>query len=149
MAKQKEGKQRLDLNWKEVFPGEELVIKGATVTIEPLGLQKLATATNKLKALGAEFKKAGITWENYNQPNSLVGLASVILSSCPQILSDASNIALEDLQRLPLEYQMQIIQKVIEVNSKSKDILEKNFESLAETLAGLMNSKALEPSSKN
>lgn len=149
MAKQKEGKQRLNLNWKEIFPGEEVSILGSTVTIEPLGLQKLATITNKLKSLGADLSKAGITWDNYNQPNSLVGLASVILNSCPQVLSDASNIALEDIQRLPIEHLIKIIQKVIEVNSKSKDILEKNFESLAKTLASLMNSKVLEQSSKS
>ena len=130
--------QKLDLNWEELFPGDVVDIKGCKITIEPLGLKDLAMLTRKLKAIGGDLAEAGVSWENYSDPASMVTLASVVLEKSPDIIAEASGIVQADIERLPLEIVVQILTAVLNVNTKSKSVLEKNFASLATTLTDLM-----------
>lgn len=148
MAKSAEGKTKLSIEWDELFPGDELKIGGQSITIRPLGLFKLASIIKKVKSLGKMLSSEGVTWENYNLPENLVILATVILDNAPDVLSDASNIDLEDIKRLPIEYNVLILDKVLEVNLKSKEALEKNFNSLAEKFKAA-TSQSLGKSSKS
>ena len=136
MTQKKE--QRLNIEWDEIFPGEELDVAGCKVQIVPLGIKQRAQCTMRLRTLGTELAESGVTWENYSDPSSLISLTSVILEKCPDLLAEASSIAQEDIERLPLEYAVLILEKVIAVNTKSKSVLEKNFGSLAGTIAALM-----------
>ena len=87
--------------------------------------------SRKLKGIGAVLKEEGVDFENYNQPENLLKLAVALLEHSPSVLEEASNIALEDLQELPIELIVAILDKVIEVNMKSKEALEGNFKRLA------------------
>ncbi len=131
MAKQR---QRLNLDLESLFPGDTLTIGNQTVDIRPLGLEQLAIIARKLKGFGSVLSKEGVTWNNYNQPENLLKLAVILLEQFPEVLEEASNIALEDLKLLPIEIIVEVLDKVLEVNMKSKEKLEGNFKSLIEKL---------------
>lgn len=131
----KKERQRLNIvDLEELFPGETINIGGQTVDIRPLGVLQLAKVARQLKGFGKYLSDEGVTWDNYNQPEHLIKLAVLILEQFPNVLEEASNIAVEDLQELPIEYVVQILDTVITVNLKSKEALEGNFRSLAEKL---------------
>ena len=124
-------RQRLNLDLESLFPGDTITIGNQTVDIKPLGIKQLAVISRKLKGFGTILADDGVDWENYNQPNNLIKLATVLLDQFPEVLEEASNIAAEDLQQLPLDIVVELLDKVLEVNMKSKEKLEGNFKSLA------------------
>ena len=128
MAKER---TRLTLDLEELFPGDTIQVGSQTVPILPLGLFQLTLVSKKLKAFTAELIKEGVNWDNYSQPENMLKLAVVVLEKFPELLEECSNIAQEDLNQLPIEVVVEIVDKVVEVNMKSKDTLEKNFMSLA------------------
>jgi len=122
---------RLDLDWDSLFPGSDLTIGKQTIPIKPLSLFQLAKVTRTLKGFGKLLSEEGVSWENYQQQDNIVLIASVLLDQFPEVLSEASNIHVEDIQRLPLESIVSVLDKVLEVNLESRESLEKNFKSLA------------------
>jgi len=131
MAKER---QKLNLDIDSLFPGDTLDICGNTVDIRPLGIKQLAVTARKLKGFGTTLDSEGVNWENYEQPENLLKLAIVLLDQFPEVLSEASNIDIDDLQSLPIDIVVEILDKVLEVNMKSKEKLEGNFKSLASKL---------------
>ncbi len=122
---------RLDLDWDSLFPGSELSIGDQKIEIKPLSLFQLAKVTRTLKGFGKLLSEEGVSWENYQQQDNIVLIASVLLDQFPEVLSEASNIHVDDIQRLPLENIVSVLDKVLEVNLESRESLEKNFKSLA------------------
>ncbi len=129
MAKER---TRLNLDLEALFPGDTLKIGDQSIDIRPLGILQLAVIARKLKGFGKILAEEGVDWENYNQPENLLKLAVILLEQFPEVLEEGSNIALDDLQQLPIDVVVEILDKVIEVNMKSKEKLEGNFKSLAE-----------------
>jgi len=127
-------KKKLNMDWSEAIPGDEFKLGNASIIIEPLGLKNLIHITKRLRSVAIEFQAAGITWENYSTPEMLTTVISIVLENCPEVLSIASGIQQEDIDRLPLTLAMELAQKLVEVNLKSKADLEKNFKSLAEMI---------------
>lgn len=127
-------RQKLSIDFDELFPGDDLTIGNAVVVIQPLGLEQIALISKRIKGIGKILSEEGVTWENYAEKSSLFKIAVVILDSFPDVLEEASNIDIADLKRLPLECIAKIVNKVIEVNLKSRDDLVKNFKSLTEQL---------------
>lgn len=127
-------RQKLSIDFDELFPGDDLTIGNAVVVIQPLGLEQIASISKRIKGIGKILSEEGVTWENYAEKSSLFKIAVVILDSFPDVLEEASNIDIADLKRLPLECIAKIVNKVIEVNLKSRDDLVKNFKSLTEQL---------------
>lgn len=127
MAKEK---QRLQLDLEELFPGDTLKIGNSTVIIQPLGTGQLAIVGKKIKTVIESLKDKGVTFDNYNEPENVLILADVIMEDAPDLLAEAANIDVEDLKLLPIPVTVQILDKVIEVNMKSKDSLMGNFKSL-------------------
>lgn len=130
-------RQKLNTDLNELFPGEPLTIGTATVIIPPLGLEALFNSIKKIEGIATQLSEAEITFDNFNEPAKALKLVRIILETCPELLEEASNIDIEDIKQLPLEGVLAIINKVIEVNIKSKDALEGNFKSLIESFAGL------------
>jgi hypothetical protein len=127
-------RQKLNLDLEALFPGDTLKIGGTVINIRPLGVLQLSLISKKLKGFLQILSEDGVTWENYNQTENIIKIASILLEQFPEILAEASNIDDEDLKELPLEVIVQVLDKVIEVNLKSKSTLEKNFKSLTEKL---------------
>jgi len=122
---------RLNLDWDSLFPGETLNICGNQLVVRPLGMLVLATIAKQLKGFGTIVSEDGVTWENYHMPENLIKIAAVLLDKFPGILAEATNIHEDDLASLPIDEIVNILDKVLEINLKSKDNLEKNFQSLA------------------
>jgi hypothetical protein len=132
-------RQKLSIDFDELFPGSTLSIGTTVVIIRPLGLEQIALISKRIKGIGKILSDEGVTWENYAEKSSLFKIAVTILDSFPDVLEEASNIDIADLKRLPLECITQIINKVIEVNLQSRDDLVKNFKSLTEQLVQQTN----------
>lgn len=123
-------RQRLKIDLESLFPGKTLKIGDQSVVIKPLGLEQLATIGLQLKGIGSILQESGVTWDNYNNPENIAKLAIILLQQFPDVLEEASNIHIDDIKPLPPEYIISIIDKVIEVNLESKEVLEGNFKSL-------------------
>jgi len=134
-------RQRLNIDLEALFPGDTLTIGEQTIDIRPLGIKQLAIIARKLKGFGKVLAEEKVNWDNYNQPENLIKLATVLLDQFPEVLEEGSNIALEDLEELPLEIVVEILDKVMEVNMKSKESLEGNFKSLAEKFGMMQTPK--------
>lgn len=127
-------KQKLSLDLDALFPGESVPIGNSIVIIRPLSISQITTISKKLKTMGSILAKEGVTWENFSEKTSIFKIAVTMLESFPEVLEEASNIEVEDLKQLPLDYVILILTKIIEVNLKSKETLTKNFKSLTEQL---------------
>jgi len=138
MAKER---QRLNLDLEQLFPGDTLTIGSSVIHIRPLGVLQLSTITNKLKGFLSNIQEEGITWSNFKEPENMFKVAATIVGQAPEILAEAANVELEDIQALPLEVNVMILDKVIEVNMKSKEALEGNFKSLAAKFGGILQEK--------
>ncbi len=125
---------------QSLFPGTVLKIGDTSVTIRPLSISQIATISTKTKAFLSALKEKGVTFENYSSGSNLIEVVVTLLKDFPDILAEASNIELEDLQSLPIEIIVEIVEAVIDINLKSKDTLEKNFKSLTEKFTGLTDS---------
>ncbi len=125
---------RLNLDLESLFPGDTIKIGEQIIDIRPLSIKQLAVIARKLKGFGAVLEEENVTWENYGNPENLLKLAVVLLDQFPEVLEEASNIAIDDLQSLPLDIVVQILDKVLEVNMNSKDKLSGNFKSLVSRL---------------
>jgi len=123
-------RQSLSLDLDALFPGKDITFGQTTIVIRPLSIQQIALLSKQINGIGANLADMNVGWDNYNEPHSLAKIASVILENFPNVLEEASNIAIEDLQILPIEAIVQIVETIIDVNLKSKEALEKNFKSL-------------------
>ena len=138
--------QRLNLDVDSLFPAETIDIAGQVIEIRPLGFSKLASVLRKARAYGEMFGSQGITFQNFNQPDKIVTIASILMDQSPELIAEASNIHEDDIKQLPVEYVFEIVSTVIDVNMRSKEKLEKNWNSLAEKLG--MTVAAEKPASK-
>lgn len=130
MSKTAKTRTRLTFDLDALLPGDVFTIGDQDVMIRPLGLLQYKTITSKLKALIGELSAAGVTRENFKQPESIVTIAEVLLTKFPDILEEVSNIAMEDLELLPLEVIVSLVDKCLEVNMRAKDSLLGNWMSL-------------------
>lgn len=127
-------RQSLSINLDELFPGETVEIGNQSILIRPLSFSQVAILSKKIKGLGRLLTSEGVTWENYNTPDSIFKIAIIIIDNFPDILEEASNVKIDDLRALPLELVAKIVDVIVVVNMKSKEALEKNLASLAEKL---------------
>lgn len=129
-------RQSLSLDIESLFPGEPLKIGNQSVIIHPLNIEQIAVLSKKLRGIGAILSELDVTWENYNTQANLFKLAVVVIENFPDILEEAANINIADLKVLPIEVIVLILDKILDVNLKSKEALEKNFKSLTKKFQG-------------
>jgi hypothetical protein len=126
-------KERTRLNLDDLdslLPGDTITIGTQDVMIRPLGLFQYKNIVGKLKALMEDLKGQGVTLENFNTPENILILSETLINKFPEILEEASNIAIEDLNELSIDILVPLIDKCLEVNLKSKDSLMGNWQSL-------------------
>lgn len=131
MAKER---QKIIIDLEALFPGDTLTVGDQVLDFRPLNVKQLAIVARKLKGFGGMLAEEGITWENYSNPENLLKMAVVLLEQFPDVLAEASNIDTDSLQELPIDIIVEILDKVIDVNLKSKEKLMGNFESLTQKL---------------
>ena len=124
-------KLRLDLDLDSLLPGDTFQIGNQSILIRPLGLLQYKSIIFKIRSLMSDLKDKGITGKNYKDPDNLISLVELLVTKFPEILEEASNIHIDDLQVLPIEVLVGLTDKCLEVNLKSKEALIKNLVSLA------------------
>jgi hypothetical protein len=123
-------RQKITIDIDQLFPGETIKIGESILTIRPLSFYQIAMLTKQGKELVSMLKEQGVTLENFNKPENIFKCSAVLMDHFPSILEESANIDIEDLQKLPIDIIVQIVEKVVTVNMKSKDDLIKNFNSL-------------------
>jgi len=127
-------RQRITIDLDQLFPGEIITIGNSKITIRPLDLRQIAEVTKDIKDIIAELDEQGVTFEQYSTKEGMFKIAVVLINKFPEVLAEVSNVASEDLFQLPLSSLVEILQKVVSVNMKSKDDLLGNFNSLIKAL---------------
>ena len=123
-------RQSLSIDLDELFPGDTITIGNQPILIRPLLFEQGTLLVKKIKGLLPIIEQEGITWENFNEYSNIFKLVYIAFENSPVILEEVLNIDIEDLKKLPIEIIVQLVDKAIEVNMKSKEGLEKNFKSL-------------------
>lgn len=122
---------RLTMDLDALLPGEEFRIGTQSITIRPLSVSQYRLIFGKIKSLMDYLKEKGIDGTNYQKQENFLVVAEVILEKFPELLEEISNIAVEDLQQLPIDIIVPLIGACLDVNLKSKESLLGNFKSLA------------------
>jgi hypothetical protein len=92
---------KLKLDFESMFPGEEYDLCGQIIPLRPLGIVQLASISKKVKSFIAALQERDITFDNYESPERLLDIAVLLLDQFPDVLEEASNISLDDLQHIP------------------------------------------------
>ena len=136
---------RLNIDIDALLPGDNFQIGNQTILIRPLSIIQYKFILSKIKGLFEYTKELGITSENYRDNDKFIMIAEIIVEKFPELLEEVSNIAAEDLQQLPIEIIISLIDKCLDVNLKSKESLVGNFRSLALKVQSLgLDTKSLQ-----
>lgn len=122
---------KLTADLDALLPGEDFTIGDQTIVIKPLSLSQVKTIIGRVNLFVAECASNGVSISNIEEPDKFVVAAEIVVTKFPDILEELSNIDSEDLQKLPIDIAVSLLDKCLSVNMKSKDSLMGNFKSLA------------------
>lgn len=121
---------RLNIDLDELLPGDQFQIGKESVLIRPLSLIQYKVIVGQIKSLWKYLKENKIDENNFQEPENFIFIAETVIEKFPDLLAEVSNIHQDDLQQLPVEIIVALIDKCLEVNMKAKDSLMGNFKSL-------------------
>ena len=127
-------RQKLTVDLESLFPGGTVEVGTQSLVIKPLGLEQISEISKRLTGVTKLLEKVGVTFDNWNNPESMLKIAGVLFDNFPDVLEEAANLDISDIKRMPIGLIAQIVDKVIEVNLESKELLLKNFGSLIKRL---------------
>ena len=136
--------QLKDSDWAALFPSKPYTIGTTSVEIEPLSIQELAAILDKITLISDKIQENTSTSDDVSGISSSVtvlNLVKTVMEYSPDILSDISNIALEDIQSLPLDEALSLFNFCLDVNIESQDSLIKNFQGLTERMQKFMRNQ--------
>ena len=110
-------RQSLSVDLDSLFPGESLKIGDTQIIIRPLSILQIATISKQLTGFGKILAGDGVTWENYEDQQNLFKIASLLLVNFPSVLEEAANVNIEDLEQLPIDLIIEIVNEM--PNSKA------------------------------
>lgn len=153
MARNKQKIRLKDNDWDALFPGEDFKIGSTIIVITPLSLKAIAAVASKLATIGTSISKLGVTVSQIDaelnkEANAILGLVDVvgtILNEAPDILSEMSGLAEEDVQNLPIDVAVKLFTKCLEVNINSQEELVKNLKSLGTKFGQFLNPEIQTP----
>ncbi len=128
-------------DWKNLLPQTDYKLGNTTLPLRPLNVSEVGKIARVAKNMAQYMKDKGITLDNFKDPANIGIVFEIILDVCPELISDSANLDVEDVRNLPLEVGIDLFNKLIEVNLKSKDALEKNSLNLANTIKSLSGRK--------
>lgn len=146
MAKPTSAKVKLiESDWDALFPSKQFVIGTSKIDIAPLSIEELASVLNKLSEISDKIQEnvpsddlaEGLTKSSV----TIINLVRVIMQESPDILSDISNIDVDDVRGLPLDKALELFNFCLDVNIESQESLIKNFEGLATRMTQFMGNK--------
>lgn len=127
-------------DWEVLFPAEDFKIGDTTLELTPLSLSSLATITRRLTSVVDKIGALDLNLENItSEAGKIVQLVALILGDAPEILSEMSNLDLDDVKRLPLDTAVALFSACLDVNLRSQESLVKNFKGLGGKVAKFMS----------
>ena len=141
-------RQKLNLDLDSLFPGNTVAIGTSVAVIKPLSIKQIATLAKKIKGIAGILSEADITWDNFQKADKLVDLIVILLDNCPEVIEEATNIDIDDINVMPIELVFEIINAAVNVNLESKEKLEGNLKSLAEKFSNLVEATNPTPTSQ-
>ena len=145
MAKAKTKVRLNDEDWQALFPGDDFVIGTTTMQIVPLSIASIAKITARLSVIGTGIDKLNLAASDIDTAitsgatSQVVDLVNIILTQAPDILSEMSDLHIEDTKNLPLGIATELFLKCLEVNIDSQESLVKNLKSLGTKLGQFLN----------
>ena len=141
----KVAKERVNLktsDWEILFPVEDFKIGSTVLELKPLSLNGLAAVIRKITSIIDKITMLEIDLNNFQaNAGKIVELVGLILSDAPDVLSEMSDLDVEDIKRLPLDTAVSLFDKCLDVNLRSQESLTKNFQGLGVKVAKFMGSK--------
>ena len=139
-------KRSLGINWDEFFPGVPITLGDKKILIPAMDTKTAASVTKRLRSIADDVLSAGISVEQIKKMTDFKELlpivVPIILEKCPDIISDASNIEQDDIDSMPVMEIIKVVAAIIDANIQSKEIFEKNLQSLDEVLTKLLGEEA-------
>ena len=123
-------RQTLSVDLDSLFPGTTITIGKDVIFIKPLGIEHISEISKKLECVLDILKEEGVTSKNFNTPENIFKIATILLANSPDILEEAANLDIAIIKKLPIGILVEIVDKIVEVNLDSKEAFEKNFKSL-------------------
>lgn len=130
-------KIRLGIDFSKLYKTVAIDVGGKSVVLRPLTYRQWGDLLAKVDLIIEKCTEEGISLENFRNPDKLLTFAKILVVDFVDVLSEASGIHEEDLEQLPIEVILDILNAVIRVNLESKEDLQKNFDSLTKTFRGL------------
>jgi hypothetical protein len=124
-------------DWEALLPESDYTLGKTKLPLRPLGVTEVAKVAKVIQKSMALFAERKITMDNFGEPQNIVVLVDVIMEHAPDLVSDCSGLALEDVKALPVEWAVDLVRALIDLNIKSKESLEKNLRALAEAMKKL------------
>lgn len=118
-------------DWDSLVPIKEVSIASKKIVVKPLGFKKLRETIVKLGTIEKELTEKGVTLENYESAQSLLAIASIVLERMPEIISDSSNLHPDDIEGLPINVAIILVEAILDANIESQKGLVKNLAALA------------------
>lgn len=135
----------MDNDWKDLLPSKEVAIASQKIIVEPLGFKNFTLIINRFKDIQGELTTAGIDIAQLkDSPGSMITLTSLILEKMPELISLSCNLDAEDIDRIPINTAIQIVEAIIDVNIESQNGFLKNLTALAGKTSQLMEQEGSE-----
>ena len=129
-------------DWDVLFPSESFTINTTTFEVYPLSIAELSIVTKKVTKIIDRIVALDIDINNLTgNAAKIVEVVSLILSEAPDVLTEMSGLAVEDVVRLPLDVAVELFNHCLDVNLKSQESLTKNFKGLAERVVKFMGNR--------
>lgn len=124
-------------DWDALMPGAKYKLGNTSLQLRPLTITEITEITRIFKKTSTTLLDRGIDSEDYFAADNLAIIAEIIIEAAPGIVSDCSGLDVDDVKRLPVEWAIDLIRELIEINLGAKSSLEKNLTALTETIKGV------------
>lgn len=118
-------------DWAALLPETDYTLGKTKLPLRPLTVAEITKVSKVLQKSMGTLTEKGITVDNYNEMQNMVVLVDIIMEHAPELVSDSAGLALDDVKNLPIEWAVDLLRELIELNISSKTSLEKNLKALA------------------
>ncbi len=124
-------------DWGALFPETDYKLGGTKLPLRPLTVAEISKLSKVIQKASGTLAASGTTVENYNELKHIAVLVGIVMEHAPELISDCAGLKIEDVEGLPIEWAVDLLRELIEINVGSKTSLEKNLEALAKAIQAI------------
>ena len=118
-------------DWAVLLPFNVVQLGTTTINISPLTIKSFSYLSSKSIHLLKKLMESGFFSQDINLTKSYDVLIALVLSEAPEILAGLTGIPEVDIVRLPLSKLGELVSSAVEINTRDREVMEKNLEGLA------------------